>query len=190
MVRWDRFTCLAREGLAQLVCAMLLVLATGVALRAQSTSHPAFAVPIAVGDTVQVDAPPGVPTLTHARIVELRPSSIVLHADGVAGEPVVPFEEVRWLAVRRGTRGHTVAGLLVGLASGAVISGALYSFHSKNKPVGATISEYTVVGAAAGGVAGAVVGTTIRGDNWVVVAKGKGIEDFGMRENERGAPVD
>lgn len=191
MARRNKFAWQSGRGLLRLSWGALLVVATGATAGAQTVSRPGFDAPIAVGDTVQVDAPPGFPTLSRARIIELRPSSMVLRADSVAGAAVVPFEEVKWLAVRRGTRGHTVAGGIIGLAAGAVIGGAIYSIRNQKKgQLGSTISEYAVIGAGAGGVAGGIAGTAVRNDNWVPVIKGNGIEDFGLRENERVAPVD
>jgi hypothetical protein len=166
-----------------------LALATRVSLGAQTTSQPVLAVPISVGDTVQVDAPPGVPFLIRARIIELRPTSMVLRVRSMARDPVVTFEEVKWLAVRRGSRGHPVAAAIVGLAAGAVIGGAIFSVRNKNNPLGSTISKYAVIGAVSGGVAGGIVGVFIRGDRWVPVIRGNEVEDFGLRENERVSPI-
>jgi hypothetical protein len=165
-----------------------LALASTVSLGAQTTSQPVLAVPIAVGDTVQVEAPPGVPFLIRARIVELRPSAIVIRIN-TASDTVVPFGEVRWLAVRRGTRGHLVAGALVGLAAGAVVGGAISTGRTK-QPLGSTISKYAIVGAASGGGAGLIVGDLIRSDRWVPVIIGPSpVEDYGFLENARGSPI-
>jgi hypothetical protein len=190
MKRWIAFACRAGKGSLRLSSVMLLAMATGAHVEAQAISHPGFAVSIAPGDTVQVDAPPGIPTISKGRIVELRPASMLFRGDTMLVERVVPFGDIKWLAVRRGSRGHTVAGLLVGLAAGAVISGAIYSGHYKSHPVNGSISEYTVIGGASGGVAGAIIGTTFRTDHWVPVIQGRGIEDFGQREVAHGSSVD
>ena len=158
------------KGLLRVSYGMLLVAGNVVALSAQTTPHPAFGVPVAAGDTVQVDAPPGMPTITRARVVDLRPSAMVVHADGITSDPVVPYKEIKWLAVRRGTRGHTVAGGLIGLAGGAVIVGAIYSIRNqKSGNLGSTLSQVAAIGAGTGGIVGGVVGTTIRSDRWVPV---------------------
>jgi hypothetical protein len=165
-----------------------LGLAGTVSLHAQTTSQPVLAVPIAVGDTVQVEAPPGVPLLIRARIVELRPSEFVIRINAT-GDTVVPFGEVRWLAVRRGTHGHPVVGALIGLVAGAVVGGAISSGRSK-QPLGSTISRYSIVGAAFGGVAGLIAGDLVRSDRWVPVIEGPSpIEDYGLLENERVSPI-
>jgi hypothetical protein len=166
-----------------------LALASTVSLRAQTTSQPpVLAVPIAVGDTVQVDAPPGVPFLIRARIVELRPTAIVIRINATS-DTVVPFGEVRWLAVRRGTRGHLIAGALVGLVAGALVGGAISEGRSK-QPLGSTISKDAIVGAALSGVAGLIAGDLIRSDRWVLVIKGPSpIEDYGLLENEGVSPI-
>jgi hypothetical protein len=159
-----------------------------VSLGAQTTSQPVLAVPIAVGDTVQVEAPPGVPLLIRARIVELRPSEFVIRINA-GSDTVVPFGEVKWLAVRRGTHGHPVMGALVGLVAGAVVGGAISSGRSK-QPLGSTISKYAIVGAGFGGVAGLIAGDLVRSDRWVLVIKGPSpIEDFGLLENARVSPI-
>ncbi len=165
-----------------------LALASSRPLGAQTTLQLVLAVPIAVGDTVRVEAPPGVPSMIRARIVELRPSAIVIRINA-ASDTVVPFAEVKWLAVRRGTHGHAVAGAVVGLVAGAVVGGAISSGRSK-QPLGSTISKYSIVGAAFGGVAGLIAGDLVRSDRWVPVIKGPSpIEDFGLLENERGSPI-
>lgn len=165
-----------------------LALASTVSLGAQTTSQPVLAVPIAVGDTVQVDAPPGVPFLIRARIIELRPSAIVIRINP-ASDTVVPFGEVKWLAVRRGTHGHPVAGALVGLVAGAVVGGAIFTGRTK-QPLGSTISKYAIVGAASGGVVGLIAGDLIRSDRWVAVIKlPSPVEDYGVIENERVMPI-
>jgi hypothetical protein len=190
MTRWDALARRTGKRLLRLSSAALLATSTGAHVQAQAMSHPGFAIPISPGDTVQVDAPPGVPTISRGRIVDLRPASMLFRGDTMLVERVVPFGDIKWLAVRRGSRGRTLAGLLVGLAAGAVISGAIYSGHNKNHPVNGSISEYTVIGAASGGVAGAIIGTTFRTDHWVPVIRGRGIEDFGQQEGERGSSVD
>jgi hypothetical protein len=165
-----------------------LALASAASLDAQTTSLPVLAVPIAVGDTVQVEAPPGVPLLIRARIIELRPSEFVIRINA-ASDTVVPFGEVKWLAVRRGTHGHPVVGALVGLVAGAVVGEAISSGRSK-QPLGSTISKYSIVGAAFGGVAGVIAGNLVRSDRWVPVIKGPSpIEDYGLLENARGSPI-
>jgi hypothetical protein len=165
-----------------------LALVSTVSLGAQTTPQPVLAVPIAVGDTVQVAAPPGVPSLIRARIVELRPSAIVIRINA-ASDTVVPFSEVKWLAVRRGTHGHAVAGALVGLFAGAVVGGAISSGRSK-QPLGSTISRFAIVGGASAGVAGLIVGDLVRSDRWVLVIRGPSpIEDFGLLENDCPSPI-
>ncbi len=190
MKQWIAFAWRAGKRLLGLSPVVLLAMATGAQVQGQAMSHPGFAVPIAPGDTVEVNAPPGVPTISVGRIVELRPASMLFHGDTMLVERVVPFGDIKWLAVRRGSRGHSVAGLLVGLAAGAVISGAIYSGHDKSHPVNGSISEYTVIGGVSGGVAGAIVGTTLRTDHWVPVIQGRGIEDFGQREVAHEPSVD
>jgi hypothetical protein len=190
MTRWDAFACQAGKRLLRLSSAALLAMASGAHVQAQAMSHPGFAVPISPGDTVQIDAPPGVPTISRGRIVDLRPTLMLFRGDTMLVERVVPLGDIKWLAVRRGSRGRTFAGLLIGLAAGAVISGALYSEHNKNHPLTSSISEYTAIGAASGGVAGAIVGTTFRTDHWVPVIQGRGIEDFGQQEDKHGSSVD
>lgn len=158
------------------VVVTLGVMAGAVSLRGQTATQPALAVPIAAGDTVQVEAPPGVPFLVRARIVELRPSAIVVRIKGAA-DTVVPFAEVKWLAVRRGTHGHPIAGALVGLAAGAVVGGAI----NKPKSLGSTISKSTLIVAGSGAVAGFITGSFIRADRWVPVIEGPSpVQDYGV----------
>jgi hypothetical protein len=172
------------EGLLRGSWGLLLVAANVAALSAQATTHPAFREPIAAGDTVQVDAPPGIPTISRARVVDLRPSAMVVHADGATSDPVVPYKQIKWLAVRRGTRGHTVAGGLIGLATGAVIVGAIYSIRNqKSGNLGSTLSQVAAIGAGTGGIIGGVVGTTIRSDRWVPIINREGVEQVEVRES-------
>ena len=165
-----------------------LALASAVSLGAQTTAQPVLAVPIAVGDTVQVEAPPGVPFLIRARIVELRPSAIVVRINSVS-DTVVPFGEVKWLAVHRGTHGHPIAGALVGLVAGAVVGGAIFTGRTK-QPLGSTISKYAIVGGASGAVVGLIAGDLIRTARWVPVIKGPSpVEDYGLLESESVSPI-
>jgi hypothetical protein len=183
---WCRGRATLFATLLWLSIAAVLVAASGVSLRAQAQAptKPRFVIPVAVGDTVQVDAPPRIPTLSRARVIELRPASMVLRVASVATDAVIPMGDVKWLAVRRGSRGHTVAGAFVGLAAGAVISGAIYSIRNQKKGnLGSTISEYAVIGAASGAVAGGVAGSTIRGDHWVPLIRGFDVEQIGLGES-------
>jgi hypothetical protein len=176
----------AGEAPVWLLALIAIVVAGTAPLGAQT--QPVLAVPIAPGDTVRVDAPPGVPFLIRARVVELRPSAIVIRINATS-DTVVPFGEIRWLDVRRGSRGHAVVGTLAGLAVGVVAGGTIFTGKAKQH-TGSTTSRYAIIGGAAGSGAGFIIGDLIRSDRWIPVVRGPSpVEDFGLVEPVGVSPI-
>jgi hypothetical protein len=178
----------AGEAPVWLLALIAIVVAGTAPLSGQTTAQPVLAVPIAPGDTVRVDAPPGVPFLIRARVVELRPSAIVIRINATS-DTVVPFGEIRWLDVRRGSRGHAVVGTIAGLAAGVVAGGTIFTGKAKQH-TGSTTSRYAIIGGAAGSVAGFIIGDFIRSDRWIPVVRGPSpVEDFGLLEPVGVSPI-
>jgi hypothetical protein len=82
------------------------------------------------------------PFISRAQVVDIRPDSMVVRTDAIA-YPVVPLAQVRWFAVRRGLRGHTLRGASIGAAIGVIVGA---SFPARGVDAGSSIVRGGVQG--------------------------------------------
>jgi hypothetical protein len=118
---------------------------------------------------IRVTAPGTLAKSTSGTYLSLDSDSLWFRSD--AGESVsVAVGSVTGLERSVGTQGHTLEGILGGVALGAVIGGAIGSevTEGQSKETGADLTAfaYFLGGAACGLVIGAVVGGAIRTERW------------------------
>jgi len=113
------------------------------------------------------------PAFLIGRFVRSDERSILVDWEG-KGTVRVPRASISALEMSLGTRGHALAGLKIGTAVGGVaVLGLLRSIDEAGG--GLSSKEYVVgalIGAAAVGSIGTLIGAASRGDRWVCVYSG------------------
>ena len=131
---------------------------------------------INVGDRVKISAPSAQPKTLFGTVHSITPEQIFLISNDEYF--IIPFNSIRRIHVSIGKKSNTGKGALIGLSSGALLGGILslstYEECDDTEPFGCILDfskgEPFLLGAAAGGlsglVLGSVLGTIIKTDRW------------------------
>lgn len=131
---------------------------------------------IHVGDKVKISAPSAHTTTLFGTVNSITSKDIFLISNNEY--VIIPLNSIRRIHVSMGKKSNTGRGALIGLSSGALLGGffglATYQDCDDTEPFGCFLhfskGESFVLGAAAGGLSGLVLGTTLGGiiktDRW------------------------
>jgi len=152
--------------------AFALAAATSSVASSQATGTPtATSLDVRPGDRVRVVAPESGDTAQIGTIAAVGADGIVLRGKGQDDSLRIPFAHLRQLDVSNGRSAHPVAGLVIGLAGGALAGAVLADANYSNKELnlvsrGTGDAILAAVGGAAGALIGGVTGALIHTDRW------------------------
>jgi hypothetical protein len=139
---------------------------------ASSQTPTAASLDVRPGDRVRVLAAESSDTALIGTIAAVRGDGIVFRPEHQHDTSAIPFAHLRQLDVSQGRSAHPVAGLLIGLAAGAVggaVLGEASSTPANNGFREAGTVGGAVLGGAAGALIGVVTGASIHTERWRTV---------------------
>jgi len=160
---------MSAQSTLRALCCSVVTAATVAALDPAAAQAPA-ALPIAAGTRARVTAPALGPSRRVATVIAQRGDTLVLRSEGALNSVAVPLAGVTGLEVSRGRHTRVRRGLVVGLLGGALV-GAVSAFAAYESDPCAQgqffgcfdmgRGEQMGLGAVAGGVLGAAVGSVV-----------------------------